>query len=121
MLLIVAVEPSSCATISRGERGPSKIQGIAAGFVPKNYDASVVDEVRTVTDRAAYEMKDRLGREEGILVGISAGANVAVALDVAAELGPNKTVVTVFCDTGERYFSLDAHFAAESLAESRSE
>lgn len=111
---IIAVEPDSCATISRGERGPSKIQGIAAGFVPKNYDPSVVDEVRTVSDRSAYEMKKRLGREEGILVGISAGANVAVALNVAEELGPGKTVVTVFCDTGERYFSLDAHFAAES-------
>ncbi len=111
---IIAVEPESCATISRGERGPSKIQGIAPGFLPKNYDPEIVDEVRTVTDRAAYEMKARLGREEGALVGISAGANVAVALDVAAELGAGKTVVTVFCDTGERYFSLDAHFAADA-------
>ena len=108
---IVAVEPESCATISRGERGPSKIQGIAAGFVPKNYDASVPHEVRTVADRRAYETKRDLARREGLLVGISSGANVAIALDVAAELGPGKTVVTVLCDTGERYFSLDEYFA----------
>jgi cysteine synthase A len=108
---VIAVEPESCATISRGERGPSKIQGIAAGFVPKNYDASVPHEVRTVGDRRAYDTKRELARREGLLVGISAGANVAIALDVARELGPNKTVVTVLCDTGERYFSLDEYFA----------
>jgi cysteine synthase A len=107
---IIAVEPESCATISRGERGPSKIQGIAAGFVPKNYDASVVDEVRTVTDRDAYDTKRAIGRREGVLVGISAGANVCVALQVARELGPGKNVVTILCDTGERYFSLDEYF-----------
>jgi cysteine synthase A len=109
--LVVAVEPESCATISRGERGPSKIQGIAAGFVPKNYDPRVPHTVRTIADRRAYDTKRELARREGLLVGISAGANVAVALDVAAELGPNKTVVTVLCDTGERYFSLDEYFA----------
>jgi cysteine synthase len=108
---IVAVEPESCATISRGERGPSKIQGIAAGFVPKNYDASVPHEVRTVADRRAYDTKCDLARREGLLVGISSGANVAVALDIAAELGPGRTVVTVLCGTGERYFSLDEYFA----------
>jgi cysteine synthase A len=110
---IVAVEPESSATISRAERGPSKIQGIAAGFVPANYDASVVDEVRTVTDRDAYETKRLLGKEEGALVGISAGANVFVALNLAQEIGPGKTVVTVLCDTGERYFSLDEYFSGE--------
>lgn len=107
---VIAVEPESCATISRGERGPSKIQGIAPGFVPDNYDPKVVDEVRTVSDRRAFETKKALGKVEGALVGISAGANVAIALDVASELGPGKTVVTVFCDTGERYFSLDGYF-----------
>jgi cysteine synthase A len=109
--LVIAVEPESCATISRGERGPSKIQGIAAGFVPKNYDPRVPHTVRTISDRRAYDTKRELARREGLLVGISAGANVAIALDVAAELGPNKTVVTVLCDTGERYFSLDEYFA----------
>lgn len=109
---IIAVEPESCATISRGERGPTKIQGIAAGFVPRNYDASVVNEVRTVSDERAYRTKLELARREGLLVGISSGANVAVALDVARELGDGQSVVTVLCDTGERYFSLDEYFAA---------
>ncbi|MDI1447041.1 cysteine synthase A [Polyangium sp. 6x1] len=107
---IVAVEPEACATISRGERGPTKIQGLAPGFVPKNYLPEHVDEVRTVSDRAAYETKVALAREEGLLVGISAGAAVRVALDVARELGPGANVVTVLCDTGERYFSLDEYF-----------
>jgi cysteine synthase A len=107
---IVAVEPESCATISRGERGPSKIQGIAAGFVPKNYDASVPHEVRTISDERAYRTKKELARREGILTGVSAGANIAIALDLARELGPGKNVVTILCDTGERYFSLDEYF-----------
>jgi cysteine synthase A len=107
---IVAVEPESCATISRGERGPSKIQGIAAGFVPKNYEPATPHEVRTVTDEQAYAVKRALARMEGLLVGISSGANVAVALEVARTLGPGKNVVTVLCDTGERYFSLDEYF-----------
>jgi cysteine synthase A len=108
--LIVAVEPESCATISRGERGPTKIQGLAAGFVPKNYHADVVDQVRTVTDAQAWKMKTELARSEGLLVGISAGAAVHVALEVARELGPGKNVVTVLPDTGERYFSLADFF-----------
>ncbi len=108
---VVAVEPDSCATISRGERGPTKIQGLAAGFVPRNYDSSVVSEVRTAKDDVAYLTKQRLAREAGILVGISAGAAVTVALDVARELGPGKNVVTVLPDTGERYFSLDEYFS----------
>lgn len=107
---IIAVEPETCATISRGERGPTKIQGLAAGFVPENYHPDAVDEVRTVGDRAAYDTKVLLAKREGLLVGISAGAAVRVALDVARELGPSSTVVTVLCDTGERYFSLDEYF-----------
>jgi cysteine synthase A len=107
---IIAVEPEACATISRGERGPTKIQGLAAGFIPKNYEPSVVDEVRTVTDRAAYDTKVELATREGLLVGISSGASVRVALDVARELGPQANVVTVLADTGERYFSLDEYF-----------
>lgn len=107
---IIAVEPDSCATISRGEKGPTKIQGLAAGFIPANYHGEFVDEVRTVSDQAAYETKVQLARTEGLLVGISAGAAVRIALDVARELGPSSTVVTVLCDTGERYFSLDEYF-----------
>jgi cysteine synthase A len=107
---IVAVEPDACATISRGERGPTKIQGLAAGFVPKNYDPAVVDEVRTVRDADAWATKVDLARREGLLVGISAGAAVFAALEVARELGPGKNVVTVLPDTGERYFSLEEFF-----------
>jgi cysteine synthase len=107
---IVAVEPAACATLSRGERGPTKIQGLAAGFVPRNYHASVVDEVRTVTDEEAWRTKVQLAHREGLLVGISAGAAVHVALEVAGELGPGKNVVTVLPDTGERYFSLEEYF-----------
>lgn len=107
---VIAVEPESCATISRGERGPTKIQGIAAGFVPKNFDRAAPHEVRTVSDERAYDVKQRLAKQEGILVGISAGANVAVALEVARQLGPGASVVTILCDTGERYFSLDEYF-----------
>ena len=69
---IIGVEPESCATISRGERGPTKIQGLAAGFIPKNYHSSVVDEMRTVADADAWRTKVLLARREGLLVGISA-------------------------------------------------
>jgi cysteine synthase A len=108
---IVAVEPARCATISKGERGPTKLQGLAAGFVPSIYDASVVDEVRTVDDDDAWRTMRALARREGLLVGISSGAAVFAALEVARALGPGKNVVTVLCDTGERYFSLSEHFA----------
>jgi cysteine synthase A len=107
---IIAVEPESSAMLSRGERGPTKIQGIGAGFVPNNFDARVPHEIRTVSDELAYRTKRDLARREGLLVGISSGANVAVALAVAAELGAGHTVVTVLCDTGERYFSMDEFF-----------
>ena len=107
---VVAVEPASCATLSRGERGPTKIQGLAPGFVPRNYDASVVSEIRTVTDEDAYRTTRRLAREAGLLVGLSSGAAVTVAIAVAREIGPGGHVVTVLPDTGERYFSLDEYF-----------
>ncbi len=107
---IIAVEPESCATISRGQRGPTKIQGLAAGFVPRNYHSAVVDEVRMVSDAAAWTTKVDLARREGLLVGISAGAAVHVALEVARELGEGKNVVTVLPDTGERYFSFEEYF-----------
>lgn len=107
---VVAVEPSNSAVLSGGQAGPTKIQGIGAGFVPKNFDRSAVDEIRLVGDRLAWETKSRLAREEGLLVGVSAGANVAVAIELARELGPGKNVLAVLCDTGERYFSLDEYF-----------
>jgi cysteine synthase A len=110
---VIAVEPDACATISRGERGPTKIQGLAAGFVPRNYDPSVVDDVRTVSDEDAWATKVALARREGLLVGISSGATVHAALAVARELGEGKNVVTMLFDTGERYFSLEEFFPEE--------
>ncbi len=108
---VIAVEPERCATLSRGERGPTKIQGLAAGFVPKIFDRSLVDEVHTVDDDDAWRTMRALARKEGVLCGISSGAAVFAALRVARELGPGKNVVTILCDTGERYFSLGEHFA----------
>jgi cysteine synthase A len=107
---VIAVEPDSCATISRGERGPTKIQGLAAGFIPQNYSPAVPHEVRTVGDDDAFRMKQTLARNCGLLVGLSSGAATHVALQVARELGPGKQVVVVLPDTGERYFSLDEYF-----------
>jgi cysteine synthase A len=107
---IVAVEPDSCATISRGERGPTKIQGLAAGFVPHNYAREIPHQVRTVRDDDAYRMKQLMARRAGLLVGISSGAALHVAIEVAREIGPGKNVVVILPDTGERYFSIDTYF-----------
>lgn len=98
---IVAVEPAASPVITGGAPGLHGVQGIGAGFVPGNFDRSVVDEVVTVTDVAADKMAHRLAREEGLLVGTSAGANVHVAVDVAKRL--QGRVVTILCDSGERY------------------
>lgn len=107
---IIGIEPAGSAVISGAMPGPHKIQGIGAGFVPEILDRRLVTELRTVEDRDAYVMSKRLAREEGLLVGISSGANVHVACAVARELGPGKRVITILCDTGERYFSLDEYF-----------
>jgi len=107
---IVAVEPEKSAVLSGGTAGEHRIDGIGAGFVPAILDRSVLSEVRTISERDAQQMKLELARREGLLVGISAGASVKIALDIARELGPGKTVVTILCDTGERYFSSDAYF-----------
>lgn len=98
---IVAVEPARSAVLSGGEPGLHAIQGLGAGFVPKVLDRSLIDEVVTVSDVAADKMTRRLAREEGFLVGPSSGANVTVACDVATKVGG--PVVTVLCDSGERY------------------
>jgi cysteine synthase len=105
--LVVAVEPASSPVLSGGPPGPHKIQGIGAGFVPDLLDRSVIDDVVSVTDEDALETARRLAREEGILAGISAGANVWAALQVAARPEvAGKRVVTIVCDSGERYMSL---------------
>jgi cysteine synthase len=102
---VVAVEPSSSPVLSGGEPGPNKIQGIGAGFVPQNYDPSVVDEVRRADYEDALAMSRRLAREEGIFCGISSGAITVVARDIAREMGEGKRVVSIICDFGERYLS----------------
>jgi len=105
--LVVAVEPASSPVLSGGKPGPHKIQGIGAGFVPAVLDRSVIDEVLPVGDEDALETARRVAKEEGVLAGISAGANIWAALEVAArpEMA-GKRVVTIVCDSGERYMSL---------------
>jgi cysteine synthase len=105
--LIVAVEPATSPVLSGGPPGPHKIQGIGAGFVPEVLDRSLIDEVIAVSDEEALETARLAACREGILAGISAGANIAAALQVAArpELA-GKRVVTIVCDSGERYMSL---------------
>jgi len=102
---IVAVEPAACAVLTGGRAGPTRIQGLGAGFVPAVLDRAAFDEVVVVTDEEAWAMKDRLAREEGLLVGTSSGAAAVASLRVAAALGEGRTVATIFADTGERYFS----------------
>jgi cysteine synthase A len=103
---IVAVEPEKSPVLSGGEPGPHKIQGIGAGFTPDIYDSGVVDEIMKVSDEEAFEMTKLMAKEEGILVGISTGANVAAAIKIAKRLGKGKTVVTVAPDGGEKYISM---------------
>ena len=107
---IIGVEPARSAVLSGDPAGPHKIQGIGAGFVPAILDRSLLSSIRTVLDIEAYRMKNVLARKQGLLVGISSGANVFVASALALELGPDSRVVTILCDTGERYFSLDTYF-----------
>ena len=107
---VIAVEPSGSPVLSGGDPGPHKIQGIGAGFVPKVLNRKMLDRVITVTDDEAYQTSKVLAKKEGLLVGISSGANVFAAQKVAQELGPGKNVVTVLCDTGERYISIEKYF-----------
>ncbi len=102
----VAVEPDASPVLSGGKPGPHKIQGTGAGFIPKVLNTAVYDQVIRVTDADAIATARRLAREEGMLVGISSGANVWAALQIAARPeSKGKTIVTFACDTGERYLS----------------
>lgn len=107
---VIAVEPAGSPVLSGGDPGPHKIQGIGAGFIPKVLNRSILDRVITVTDDEAYQTAKLLAKKEGLLVGISAGANVFAAQKVAQELGPGQNVVTVLPDTGERYISIEKYF-----------
>ncbi len=104
--IAIAVEPAESPVISGGKHSPHKIQGIGAGFIPKNLDVDLIDGVELVSTEEAFAMRKRLVEEEGILAGISTGASVCAALRVAKKLGAGKTVVTIMHDTGERYLSM---------------
>jgi len=103
---IYGIEPSKSPVLSGGKPGPHKIQGIGAGFVPDVLNRSVIDEILQVSDEDAIDILKRMAKEEGLFVGISSGAAVWAALEVAAKLGKDKTVLALLPDTGERYLSM---------------
>jgi len=103
---MVAVEPAASPVLSGGQKGPHPIQGIGAGFVPAILDTDIVDEIITVANEDAFVLAQRAAREEGLLVGISSGAALWAALDVAARPeSSSKLIVVVLPDFGERYLS----------------
>ncbi|MDP4158990.1 MAG: cysteine synthase A [Bacillota bacterium] len=106
-LKIVGVEPASSPVLSGGKPGPHKLQGIGAGFVPEVLNKSLLDEVIQVSNESAYALTRRLASEEGLLVGISSGAAISAALQIAERFGEGKKVVVIAPDTGERYLSTD--------------
>jgi cysteine synthase A len=105
---VIALEPSRSPVLQGGRAGITAIQGIGAGFAPGILNKEVYDEVISIGDEEAIQMSRRLCKEEGLLVGISAGANVVGSIKVAKKLGAGKRVVTILCDTGERYLAMEA-------------
>jgi cysteine synthase A len=110
---IVAVEPSSSAVLSGKPAGVHAIEGIGAGFIPPILNQDIIDEVVQVEDRAAFDMTEALASKESLLVGISSGAAVVAAQQIAENLPTDKVVVTILCDTGTRYFSVAEYFNQE--------
>ncbi|HSR37183.1 MAG TPA: cysteine synthase A [Desulfurivibrionaceae bacterium] len=111
----IAVEPADSPVLSGGKPGPHKIQGIGAGFVPQVLNTGIIDEIITVSNGEAFAMARRLAKEEGLLCGISSGANVHTALQIASRPeNTGKQIVTIICDTGERYLSTDLFLKAEA-------
>ena len=102
---IIAVEPSDSPVLSKGDSGPHKIQGIGAGSIPEILNLDIIDKVITVKNEDAFTVSKALCSKEGIMVGISSGANTWAAIEIAKTAGNDKTVVTVLPDTGERYLS----------------
>ena len=107
---IVGVEPATSAVLSGKNPGPHKIQGIGAGFKPKVLNMEILDRILPVSDEDAFKFSQRLAKEEGLLVGISSGAAVCAAWQMAQELGTGKNVVVILPDTGERYLSFHQYF-----------
>ena len=102
---IVAVEPANSPMLSKGKKGPHKIQGIGAGFIPEVLNTQVYDRIEAIEDEEAMEIARQVAKKEGILVGISSGASIAAALKVAKQLGKGKKVLAISPDYGERYLS----------------
>jgi len=107
---VVGVEPATSAVLSGRPPGPHKIQGIGAGFKPNVLNLDLLDRILPVSDEDAFQFAQRMGKEEGLLVGISSGAACFAANELAKELGPGKNVVVILPDTGERYFSFNKYF-----------
>lgn len=103
---IIAVEPEDSPVLSGGQAGKHVIQGIGAGFIPKNYNSDLVDEIIKISNDEAFTFTKKLAKEEGLFLGISSGANVAAAYTVAKKLGKGKKVLTISPDGGEKYLSL---------------
>ena len=114
-LRITAVEPARSPVLSGGERGQHQFQGMGPGFIPRNLDRSLIDEVRTVREEDAFPLARRLAREEGLFVGMSSGGMIWAALEVAREAGEGRRVATIACDTGARYLSTSL-FAPDEAA-----
>jgi cysteine synthase A len=110
---IIALEPLQSALLTTGKGGPHRIEGIGVGFVPPFIDQSLLREVRAIDEERAFAMCRRLAREAGVFCGGSTGLNVAAAVDLAAELGPGQRIVTLGCDSGNKY--LAGHIYGEAV------